>query len=486
MDGLFWGKDRSVATVCSRDVDEPVLGRVWSWREAASVSDVEYARAGDGTHVAYRVLGADVGGDARSDMVMASGGLIPMQVFEDDPGCVRLLEGLRSLGRVVVFDRRGLGQSDPIVEWDHPILDQWADDLSAVIEASGVTDPVVFAWDGRGVATRFAATHAARLRALVLYQPVTMPDDGWDDWVTNELGVLRDNLGGGGQNEFLERIAPSRASDASFRDWYARAGRLGASPASAARIWESVFRSRPADQLLEQVETPTLVLYRRDDAYTPGEAALLVASQISGATVVALDGADHFPFLGDVDAVVAEIAHFVVGERRLPPPQRLLAALMFTDLVASTEHAALLGDTRWKSVLDRHDAVVRAAVGSSGGTVVKTTGDGVLALLPSAGAAVRAAERTRDELATDGLAVRVGIHIGDIDRRGDDISGIGVHIAARAMAQADPGQIVVTASVPTAVTGQNTTFETLGARTLKGVPGEWELFQLADTAQHHA
>jgi class 3 adenylate cyclase len=344
----------------------------------------------------------------------------------------------------------------------------------------------VFAWDGRGVATRFAATYPTRLRALVLYQPVTILDDGWDDWVVNQLGILRENLGGGGQDDFLERIAPSRASDASFRDWYARAGRLGASPASAARIWESVYRSRPADQLLGQVETPTLVLYRRDDAYAPAEAALLVASQISGATVVALDGADHFPFLGDVDAVVAEIADFVVGERRLPPPQRLLAALMFTDLVASTEHAALLGDTRWKSVLDRHDAVVRAAVGSSGGTVVKTTGDGVLALLPSAGAAVRAAQRTRDELANDGLAVRIGIHIGDIDRRGDDISGIGVHIAARAMAQADPGQIVVTASVPTAVTGQNTTFETLGAHTLKGVPGDWELFQLADTAQHHA
>jgi class 3 adenylate cyclase len=142
--------------------------------------------------------------------------------------------------------------------------------------------------------------------------------------------------------------------------------------------------------------------------------------------VVELDGADHFPFLGDVDAVFAEIAHFVVGERRLPPPQRLLAVLMFTDLVASTEHAASLGDTHWKSLLDSHDAVVRAAVGSCGGTVIKTTGDGVLALLPSAGAAVRAAERTRYELATEGLAVRIGIHIGDIDRRGDDLSGIAV------------------------------------------------------------
>jgi len=404
-----------------------------------------------------------------------------MEVFGDDPRIVRLLQGLRSLGRVVVFDRRGLGLSDPIVDWDRPILDQWADDLRAVVDASGVQHPTVFAWDSYGVATRFAATYPDRLRLLVLHQPSTLPDDRWDDWIANRLGFVRDNLGGG-QDDFLEQIAPSRASDVSFRDWYTRAGRVGASPATAARIWESVFSSRPADQLLEHVETPTLVLYRRDNRYSPADAVRRAASQIKHATVVELVGADHFPFVGDVDAVVAETANFVVGERRIPAPQRLLTALMFTDLVASTERAALLGDARWKSVLDRHDAVVRAAVGSCGGTVVKTTGDGVLALLPSAGAALRAAERTRAELAVDGLAVRIGIHLGDIDRRGDDISGLSVHIAARTMAQADPGQIVVTASVPSAVTGQDTTFEPLGAHKLKGVPGEWELFQLTDAA----
>jgi class 3 adenylate cyclase len=152
---------------------------------------------------------------------------------------------------------------------------------------------------------------------------------------------------------------------------------------------------------------------------------------------------------------------------------------MFTDIVASTERAASLGDTRWKSVLDRHDRTVGAAVGNCGGTVVKTTGDGVLALLPSAGAAIRAAERIRDTLATDGLAVRIGIHVGDIDRRGDDISGVGVHIAARAMATAESGEVVVTASVLASVTGQAATFEPLGAHKLRGVPGAWELYRLA-------
>jgi class 3 adenylate cyclase/pimeloyl-ACP methyl ester carboxylesterase len=449
------------------------------------VGEVEYARAEDGTHLAFRVLEADAGCPAGNDIVMASGGLFPMEVFEDDPGFVRLLEGLRSLGRVVVFDRRGIGLSDPIVDWERPILDQWADDLSAVVEASGVQDAVVFAWDGYGVATRFAARNPGRLRLLVLHHPLMVLDDRWDDWVATRLALVRGNLGGR-SDDFLERIAPSRASDASFRDWYARAGRVGASPATAARIWESVFSSRPADQLFGQVRTPTLVLHRRDNVYAPAEAVRLASSQISGATLVELDGADHFPFLGDADAVVAEIGNFVVGERRLPPPQRLLAAIMFTDLVASTERAASLGDGQWKSVLNRHDVTVRAAVGRCGGTVVKTTGDGVLALLPSAGAAVRAAELVRDELAADGLEVRIGIHVGDVDRRGDDVSGLGVHIAARAIAVAASGQVVVTASVPAAVAGQAAAFETLGAHKLKGIPGTWELYRLADTPRDQA
>jgi len=435
---------------------------------------VEYARGSDGTHVAFRVLESDLSCDRPVDVVMVSGGLIPMEVFDEDPGFVRLLEGLRSFARVVVFDRRGLGLSDPIVDLNGPILDRWADDLAAVVEASAVQDPVVFAWDGYGIATRFAAQHPDRLRLLILHQPLTIPDDQWESWVTERRGFVRQNVDGVGDN-FLGQIAPSRASDSSFQAWYARAGRVGASPTTAGRIWDSVFTSRPADQLLEEVETPTLVLHRRDNAYSPSEWVRLAASQISGAKAVELDGADHFPFLGDVDALVAEIAAFVIGERRLPPPQRILAAVMYTDLVASTQRAVSLGDARWKFVLDRHDAALRGAVGGCGGTVIKTTGDGILATLPSAGAALRAAERVRDALAIEGLGVRIGIHLGDIDRRGDDVSGLGVVIAARAMALADSGQIVVTASIPPAVIGQTATFEPFGTYELKGIPGTWPL-----------
>jgi class 3 adenylate cyclase len=451
------------------------------------VSGVEYARADDGTHVAYRVLAAasESGPERERDIVMQSGGLIPMEVFEDEPGFARLLEGLRSLGRVVVYDRRGIGLSDPIVDWERPILDQWADDLSLVVEASGARNAAVFAWDGYGIATRFAARHPDQLGLLVLFQPLAVPDERWDDWAAGWL-ALTHSVVAGQQEDFLARLVPSGASDVSFRDWYTRAGRVGASPTTARRIWGSVFTSQPGEQLLEQVRTPTLVLCRRDAIDTPVEAANLTAARLGGASVVELDGADTWPFVGDVDAVVAEVADFVVGERRLPPPQRVLAAVMFTDLVASTQRAASLGDAHWKSMLDRHDASVRTAVGGCGGTVVKTTGDGVLAVLPSAAAAVRAATRVRDALAADGLEVRIGIHVGDIDRRAEDVSGLAVVVAARTMAVAGAGQIVVTASVYAAIAGQTATFETLGPHELKGVPARWDLYRLVDTTNEGA
>jgi class 3 adenylate cyclase len=170
----------------------------------------------------------------------------------------------------------------------------------------------------------------------------------------------------------------------------------------------------------------------------------------------------------------------VVGERRIPPPQRLVSGVLFTDLVGSTERAASLGDEEWKRLLDRHDSAVRAVVGRSGGTVVKTTGDGVLALLPSAAGCLRAADSIRRDLAAEGLDVRIGVHVGDIDRRGDDVSGLAVNIAARVMSKAGTGETVVTAMVVGAVAGQAVAFEPLGAHDLKGVPGEWELFRVVE------
>jgi class 3 adenylate cyclase len=223
-----------------------------------------------------------------------------------------------------------------------------------------------------------------------------------------------------------------------------------------------------------------LVLHRRDNSFAAPGCLAVAGEKLAHATLVELEGRDHFPFVGDVDALVAEIAAFVIGERRVPPPQRLLSTVLFTDLVGSTERASALGDHDWKSVLDRHDATIRAIVGRAGGSVVKTTGDGVLALLPSAGGCLRAATSILRDLRAEGLQARVGVHIGDIDRRGDDVSGLAVNIASRAMSKAGAGEIVVTAPVVAAVAGQALAFEPLGPHDLKGVPGEWELFRIAD------
>jgi pimeloyl-ACP methyl ester carboxylesterase len=434
------------------------------------VSEVEYAQAGDGTHVAYRVVEAASSGDPGTDVVMVSGGLFPMELFEGDPGFVRLLDGLRGIGRVVVFDRRGIGLSDPIADWDSQIIDQWAEDLQAVVQASGAQDAVVYAWDSYGVATRFATRHPDELRLLVLQQPFLLPDDGWDAWRRERAVIVRKNLAG--EPGLLELIAPSRAADPSFRDWYLRAGRAGASPTTAARIWDATFSARPSDQLFEQVQTPTLVLLRRDSRYLGADVARAAAAQIDGSTLVELDGGDHFPFAGDVDAVVGAIRDFVA--RALPPPQHVLAALLWSELAtADLEPSAHDG----RSDVDGLEAIVRTAASDCGGEVVTTSG-GVLAILPSAFAAVRAARRARDALTAAGLEARIGVHVGDVDRGDGAVSGPGLAVAAAATAGADPGHVILTASVAAAVPGGTAAFTALGRRELAGQPGEWELFGL--------
>jgi class 3 adenylate cyclase/pimeloyl-ACP methyl ester carboxylesterase len=446
-------------------------------RDSESVGEVLYARADDLTHVAYRVLDADGPAASARDIVMVPGGLIPLELFEEEPGFARLLDGLRALGRVVVFDRRGIGLSDPIQSWDRTVVAQWTDDLAAVVDASATHDIVLVAWDGFGIASRYAAMHPERVSALVLYEPLLVADDEWESWSARR--TQRGNANVRGEDDILVAVAPSRIADREFRDWYARAGRLGASPSTAPRIWESAMRADPHDALLEQVMAPTLVLHRRDNVFAPRDVLTLAAERIPHASVVELEGCDHFPFVGDVDALVAEIAAFVVGERRLPPPQRLLSAVLFTDLVGSTERAAAMGDEGWKSVLDRHDAAVRAIVGRCGGSVIKTTGDGVLALLPSAGVCLRAAATIRHDLSAQGLDVRIGVHVGDVDRRGDDVSGLAVNIASRVMSKGGAGDIVATGSVVAAVAGQAVAFEPLGTHGLKGVPGAWDLFRVS-------
>jgi class 3 adenylate cyclase len=438
------------------------------------MADVRYAER-DGVHIAYQLFG----GPAGVDLVMVSGFNFPFESLPEDPIGARLLEGLSSIGRLAVFDRRGIGLSDPIVDWKRPLVDQWSDDLAAVVDAADFASPAVFAWDTVGVARRFAIRFPELCDRLILLSPVPSPDREHDEWYDTFWGEMRQTTAG--QGDIVSTAFPTRTREPEFRAWLDRAGRAGASPASAARMVEAIAeqqRTVPIEHHL--IRAPTLVLARpRDRVHAPGVVQRVVDA-IEGAQLVELPGDDDLAIGADVDALVAEIGRFLTGEAKVPPPSRSLCAVLFTDLVSSTERAVAAGDELWTAVLDRHDAVARTAVGRCAGRVVKTTGDGVLAVLPSASAALRAARNIRRSLALDGLEVRIGIHVAESEARGDDVAGIGVHIAARIMGAASAGEILVSATIPAVAIGSGTEYEPRGVHTLKGVPGEWELFAAVD------
>jgi class 3 adenylate cyclase len=283
--------------------------------------------------------------------------------------------------------------------------------------------------------------------------------------------------------DLIGRVCPSRVDDRSFREWFDSAGRTGASPGVAARLYEPppdrVVQSLTAAQ--ERIDVPTLVLRRPGNLMGSPGPPDPVASAIPHGSRVDLPGSDYHWLGEDVDSLLAEVSRFVTGEPRLPTPQRELCAVVFTDLVGSTEHVAARGDARWKAVIDRHDQSISQEVARYGGIVVQTTGDGVLATFPSADGALRATGAIRARLAADDLIVRAAVHVGDVERGADDLAGIAVHVAARVIALAGPGEVLATASVPIAATGSSHQFEFVGERALKGVPGIWAVFRAVTT-----
>jgi class 3 adenylate cyclase len=435
------------------------------------LGEVEYAHRDD-VHIAYRILD----GPDDIDLVMVSGFNFPIELLPEDPIGARLLDGLSAIGRLAIFDRRGIGLSDPIVDWDRPLVDQWSDDLATVIDAAGFNRPSIFAWDVFGVARRFAIRFPDACDKLVLLTPAPSPSHEGDEWHDQFWDDMRQVTAGEGS--LVKRSFPTRSEDPAFLAWLDRAGRTGASPATASRMIEANYqqlRAVPIDHSL--VRAPTLVLNRPNNRTRGPGIVERVAAAIEGAELVDLPGDDDLAIGADVDALLAEIARFLTGRAHVPPPSRSLCAVLFTDLVSSTEHAAKLGDTRWTSVLNRHDEVVHRMVDRGAGRVVKSTGDGVLAVLPTASAALRAAHQIRRALADDDLEVRIGIHVGEVESRGEDVAGLGVHVAARILSAAAPGEILVSSTVPAVMGGADSEeFQSRGFHRLKGVPGDWELF----------
>jgi len=428
-----------------------------------NVSDIAYALAGD-TQIAYRVMGEP----GRFDVVMVSGALFPLELLAEDRVASRFTAGLAALGRLVVFDKRGVGLSDPMTDWSRSAQEQWAEDLLAVIEAAGLHRPVVVSWETMGVARCAASARPDLFSCVVLINPA--------QFTRAFLDLLTRTGGQALPTRSLEEIAfPSRIKDEEFAAWLARSGRAGASPTTASWLWAHLLeREEPLTP--PGVTSPTLVLRNRD-CIQPEADVRAVVEAIPGATFVQVDGADMYPIAGDVDLLIAEIAEFVTGAPSVLTPLRHISAVLFTDLVDSTRRAADEGDAQWRGLLDTHDRTVQRFVRRHGGRVVKYTGDGVLALMPSATGALEAAESIGDDLAQRGLQVRVGIHVGDVDTRGDDVSGLAVNIAARIMHHAVAGEIFVSEAARLATLGSGHRFEEVRTTELKGIPGQWRLYR---------
>ncbi|HLQ62223.1 MAG TPA: adenylate/guanylate cyclase domain-containing protein [Candidatus Acidoferrales bacterium] len=432
---------------------------------------IRYARSGDVT-LAYQVLG-----EGPLDLVFAPPWIGNIELFWEEPSSVRFIERLAAFSRLLLFDKRGTGGSDRVAPATPA---EQVDDLSAAMEAAGMERAALFGdSEGGSQCALFAATYPERTSALVLFGPLATafwsPETPWGMSPEIVDQICAEMPGEWGQPMGIELFAPSVAADERYRRWWSRSLRLAASPSTAVAYLRMVQRVdiRP---ILETIRVPTLVIQRSDDLVCPPEGSRYLAAHIQGARYVELPGPDHFPWVGDVEAVVSEIQHFLTGVRPVPRPDRVLATVLFTDIVDSTKHAADLGDRQWRELLAGHDMATRRAVERYRGTAVKTTGDGFLATFDGPARAIRCALDLAEEMRGLGLEIRAGLHTGECELIGADVGGIAVHIGARVAALAGAGEVLVSGTVKDLVAGSGIEFGERGEHDLKGVPGSWRLY----------
>ena len=438
------------------------------------VVETQYARSGD-AHIAYQTVG-----DADLDLVLLPGAFSHVEHQWEEPSFARFLDRLASFSRLIVLDVRGTGLSDRATNL--PTLEEQIDDVLAVLDAVGSERAALFSLSqGGGLATLFAAAHPARTSALVLFgayaRSMWADDFRWGRTPEEYEELMRLADEGWGSGVFLPLVAPSVAEDASFKLWWAKQERLAGSPGAN----QAFFRAqREADvrHVLPAIQAPTLVIQRRDDAYRRIEHGRYLAETIPGATYVELPGRDNLPYVGDQDALLDEVQEFLTGVRHGGAPDRVLATVLFTDIVGATSRAAELGDRSWRDLLERHNAVVRRELVRGRGREVDTAGDGFLATFDGPARAIRSAHAIAERLRALALEVRSGLHTGEVELVGEHVRGIAVHIGARTAALAGPGEVLVTSTVKDLVAGSGIEFEDRGPHALKGVPEEWRIFRV--------
>jgi len=430
-----------------------------------------YAKSGE-VNIAYQVVG-----EGPFDLVFVPGFVSHLDLQWADPRIARFLEKLASFSRLIMFDKRGTGLSDPVAG-PAPLEDRM-DDVRAVMDAAGSERAALLGLsEGGPMSVLFATTYPERTLALILcgtFATGTLdPNDhpAGQRWL-DEFRRIQGTLEHWGEGQTLAVMAPSAGSE-SDRVGRGIFERSAASPQMARTLIEMVTETDVRD-LLPSIRVPTLVLHREEE-FIPVEGARYMAEQIHGARLVVLPGTDHIPFYGDADGYAEEIEEFLTGARQTPLSDRILTTVMFTDIVGSTERAAALGDARWRELVGRHDEITRAELERHRGREVKTMGDGFLATFDGPARGIRCARAIADRVRPLGIALRAGLHTGECEVIGEDIGGMAVNIGARISAIADADEVVVSNTVKDLVVGSGISFSDRGAQQLKGVPGEWHLF----------
>jgi pimeloyl-ACP methyl ester carboxylesterase len=440
--------------------------------------ETRYAKSG-GVHVAYQVVG-----DAPRDLVLVPGWVSHLEYEWEEPRFSRLLRRLASFSRLLLLDRRGTGLSDRVAAL--PSLEERMDDVRAVMDAAGSKRASILGIsEGGPMAMVFAATYPERVSALILCAtfarlmeapdyPIGIAASLFEPFIEQ----MRDSWGKGAT---VDLFAPSLAGDEAFRRTWGRIERFAVSPAGFEALMR-MLQHTDARSVLPAIHVPTLVVHRSGDLVVPVAQARYAAERVAGAKYVELPGRDHFPWVGD-DAPIDEIQEYVTGARpAVEEFDRVLATVLFSDIVASTEHATRLGDRRWRDVLESYLALVRRQLSLFRGREIETTGDGVLASFDGPARAIRCARAIGADVRALGIEVRAGLHTGECSIIGEKLGGIAVHIGARVAAAARAGEVLVSATVKDLVAGSGISFEPRGAHTLKGVPGEWPLYAASSDA----
>ncbi|HEX6228793.1 MAG TPA: adenylate/guanylate cyclase domain-containing protein [Solirubrobacterales bacterium] len=437
-----------------------------------------YARNED-VNIAYQVVG-----DGPLDLVVVPGFISHLDLLWTLPEAAAMFRRLASFSRLILFDKRGTGLSDPVS--GVPTLEERMEDLHAVLDAVGSEGAALLGVsEGGPMSILFAATYPERTTAMVLYG--STPNFSYKDMLSEQRRHFFDEMWRKwdsmvehwGEGEMIDVFAPSLAADEGMRRSLGLLERASASPAMITSL-TAALDDIDVTSVLPVIGVPTLVLHRVGDPVVLVEGARNTAERIPGARYIELPGDEHVPWLGDADALLDEVEQFLTGARQSRESDRVLASVLFTDIVGSTQRASQLGDRRWRERLESHDQGVRRQVEMHGGRVVKSLGDGYLATFDGPARAIRCGGEVVDDAGSLGIEVRAGVHTGECELLGEDVGGMAVHIGARVAAEAGPGEVLVSSAVRDLVVGSGIEFDDRGIHELKGVPGSWNLLAVRD------